>query len=95
VADFDPGQAEPVVSAEQPSSEERRMVTGPDTARRVEVRRDQRLTEVHELDADARVHRSVFLDPRDDGAVEVRYSRDEEGLVVRTQRLDRRGTPLP
>jgi hypothetical protein len=55
---------------------------------------DGRLAEVHELDDQARVIRCLFLEPREDSAVEVRYRRGDDGVVVETTRLNRRGEAL-
>lgn len=61
---------------------------------RVELRRDDVLDEVHELDQDSRVKRSLYRNALEDGTVERRYLRDEEGAVIETVRLDRTGAEL-
>jgi len=61
---------------------------------RVEVWRGDVLSEVHELDEAARVARSLYLEPRADGSVELRYQRSECGEVVATSRYDRTGAKL-
>jgi hypothetical protein len=60
---------------------------------RVEVWSEDLLEEVHELDGEGRVVRSLYRTPLDDDAVEVRYDRDDEGEATRVTRLDRTGKP--
>lgn len=57
----------------------------------LEVRSKDTLDEVHEVDADGRVIRSVYRTPQPDGAVEVRFRRAGDGTVVSFVRLDRAG----
>jgi len=61
---------------------------------RAEVRVDGVLDEVHELDENGRVSRSLYRIAREDGAVEVRYERDETGNAVATERFDRTGAAV-
>ncbi|HSL18585.1 MAG TPA: ChaN family lipoprotein [Methylomirabilota bacterium] len=61
---------------------------------RAEVHLDDVLTEVHELDGDGRVVRSLHREPLEDGAVEVRYERDGSGAVIGEVRVDRTGRPV-
>jgi hypothetical protein len=61
---------------------------------RAEVRLDDVLTEVHELDGVGRVVRSHYREPLEDGAVEVRYERDGSGAVIGEVRVDRTGRPV-
>ncbi|MCP4896708.1 MAG: PDZ domain-containing protein [bacterium] len=65
-----------------------------DQPSRVEIRQDQRLVEVHELDPDHFVARSLFHEPREDGAVEIRYDRNSGGVVLGVRRFDRVGNQL-
>ena len=57
----------------------------------VEVRSGDSLDETHELDAGGRVVRSLLRQALEDGAVEIRYERDEAGEVVAAVRFDRAG----
>ena len=61
---------------------------------RVELRRDGVLDEVHELDRDGRVRRSLYRNALDDGTVERRYERNEDGAVTETISLDRTGSEI-
>jgi uncharacterized iron-regulated protein len=61
---------------------------------RVELRRDGVLDEVHELDQNGRVGRSLYRAAREDGTVERRYMRDEVGAVTETISLDRVGSTI-
>jgi len=47
--------------------------------------------EAHQLDADGRVLRSLYLEPKSDGAVQIRYARCEHGAVISITRFDREG----
>jgi hypothetical protein len=60
-------------------------------AARVEVRVEDLLEEVHELDDDGLVNRTLYRVARPDGTVEVRYQRDADGSVVAETKLDRTG----
>jgi hypothetical protein len=57
----------------------------------VEVRSGELLEEAHDLDEAGRVERSLYRVARPDGAVEVRYSRSDDGSVAKVVRLDRTG----
>jgi hypothetical protein len=70
------------------------LVTNDGVPVRVEVRVDDVLEEVHELDDEGRVSRSLYRVGRVGGAVEVRYERDASGSVVATTGFDRAGTKL-
>jgi hypothetical protein len=61
---------------------------------RVEVRVRELLEEVHELDDQGRVVRSLYRTPRDGVVVEWRVDRDETGGVVRMTGFDRTGDPV-
>jgi len=64
------------------------------TPERVDLRRGDVLDEVHELDQEGRVKRSLYRVALEDGTVERRYLRDEEGAVIETINLDRTGAEL-
>ena len=49
------------------------------------------LVALHLLGPDGRVERSLFRDPLPDGAVEIRYQREEAGEVKAEERRDRAG----
>ena len=68
-----------------------RLVSFDGDPKRVEVRSDDTLVEAHELDSEGRVSRSLFLEPRPDGTVEITYRRGDDGSVVEMIRLDRAG----
>jgi hypothetical protein len=61
---------------------------------RVEVWHGDVLEAVHELDSSGRVERSLHRMPRSDGAVELRYRRDELGNVTEVERLDAIGESI-
>lgn len=82
----EPADGEPVARTE--------LVSRDGTALRVEVKADDLLEEVHELDEAGRVTRSLYRVARPDGAVEVRYTRADDGSVTATVRLDRTGEPV-
>lgn len=71
-----------------------RLVTHDGSATRVEVRSGDLLAEVHELDNAGRVVRSLYRTARDNGAVEIRYRRGEDGAVVNTEAIDRTGARI-
>lgn len=60
----------------------------------LEIRAGKVLDEVHEVDADGKVVRSLYRMPQADGAVELRYRRDQAGVVISALRLDRTGREL-
>jgi uncharacterized iron-regulated protein len=86
---------EAVVVSELPSPDESSRwvrVIVDDGRDRVEVGGgDELLKEVHELDGNGRVARSVYRAPLTDGAVELSYLRDDKGRVTEVTRLDRSG----
>jgi uncharacterized iron-regulated protein len=59
---------------------------------RVEVPSQEALEEVHELDANARIVRSLYRTPRRDEAVEILYQRGDDGSVTAMSRFDRTGS---
>jgi len=61
---------------------------------RAELRREDVLEEVHELDRDGRVNRSLYRIAREDGTVERRYLRDQEGAVMEIISFDRTGAEI-
>ncbi len=70
------------------------LVTNDGVPARAELRRDGVLDEVHELDQDGRVRRSLYRSALDDGTVERRYLRDDAGAVTETISLDRTGAEI-
>ncbi len=90
---FDPTGALPPAAAELPSTTTH-IVRSDGVAVRVEVRDGSGLAAFHELDGGGLAVRSVYRDPRTDGAVEVRYERDPDGTVISTERRDRAGRPV-
>ncbi len=58
---------------------------------RAELRRDGVLDEVHELDQNGLVRRSLYRFAPEDGTVEQRYLRNQDGTVEETISLDRTG----
>lgn len=70
------------------------LVSKDDLPTRAELRRDEVLDEVHELDQNGRVLRSLYRLAHEDGTVERRYLRDEEGAVEEIISLDRTGAVL-
>jgi len=90
-----PVDTAPVTGLPEPPSEAQwRLVSGEDGRMWIEVRAGEALDEVHELDADGRVERSLYRTPRADGAVEILYRRDREGELEGTVRRDRAGAPI-
>ncbi len=93
-APFEPSGADPAVPAGEEDAVEVVLVRSDDRPLRVEVRSQDRLEEVHELDAAGRAVRSLYRVPCEDGAVEVRYERDADGAAVGTTRFDRTGVAI-
>jgi hypothetical protein len=92
MTEVDPGSAVPVHDVVLAGDRSQwAMVTEDGTPVRAEVRRDGRLDEVHELDANARIVRTLLREAAVDGAVEIRYRRDDAGEVVTVERFDRAG----
>jgi hypothetical protein len=93
--DFDPSSPAAVV-ADSAATERRRsvLVSEDSTPTRIELWRGEVLDEVHELDSSERVARSLYRLPLPDGAVEIRYQRNQDGAVVATTRHDGRGQEL-
>jgi uncharacterized iron-regulated protein len=88
----DPTSASPVVVDDGAETRHRHRLVSADTGvERVEVWSVDVLEEVHELDADRRIVRSLYRSPHTDGAVEVRYDRSADGSVTNVVRLDRNG----
>ncbi len=95
MAAFDPPSPVAVMSAVVPEDTARlTMVTADGGASRVEVRAGDVLEEVHELNGDGRVERSLFRIAQEDGVVEIRYERDEVGKVIGTLSFDRTGAEI-
>jgi len=69
------------------------LVTDDGVPVRAEVRIDNVLEEVHLLDENGRVARSMYRIVRD-GVVAIRYERDEAGAVVATTEYDRAGAVI-
>ncbi len=87
----------PVSAAEQVFPEglpEWSLVTKDGAPAWAELRRGEVLDEVHELDQQGRVVRSLYRFALKDGTIERRYLRDEDGGVVETISLDRTGTEI-
>jgi hypothetical protein len=96
-AALDPTSAEPVKAAEKPDPDtvvHRALILEKGVPQRVEVRRGKVLTEVHLLDPQGRVVRSLYRDPQPDGAVEIEYTRNAAGAVTSTVRRDRSGSEI-
>jgi len=70
------------------------LVTNDGVPARAELRRDGVLDEVHELDQDGRVRRSLYRTALTEGTVESRYLRDETGTVTETTSFDRTGAEI-
>jgi uncharacterized iron-regulated protein len=94
VGEFDPTGPGAVASVDDEESATRVLVSKDGRPLRVELRAGGRLDEVHELDSDGRVSRSLYREPLPEGTVEVRYSRAAGGTVVSTTHLDRAGAVL-
>ena len=91
---FDPASGTDAGGAVVPGDRARwSLVTDDGVPVRVEVRVDDLLEEVHELDSDGRVARSLYRIARD-GVVAIRYERDEAGAVAATTEYDRTGAVI-
>ena len=90
-ADFDPEADAPVAPAVGGPRPRSVVVSRAGVPQWLEVCTGDALDEVHEVDADRRVIRSVYRTPQPDGVVEVRYLRAGDGSVVSTVGLDRTG----
>jgi uncharacterized iron-regulated protein len=94
-APYDPGARDPVAVDDGTASRPRSTLVSQDgVASRVEVWTSDVLSEVHELDGEGRAVRSLYRSVLQDGAVEVRYRRGDDGTVTGATRLDRTGTAL-
>ncbi|MEE4271559.1 MAG: ChaN family lipoprotein [Thermoanaerobaculales bacterium] len=92
---FDPDSTATAADAVIPDDAARWSLVSDDAGwARVEVRVDGVLDEVHELDEQGRVARSLYRIAREDGAVDIRYERDGVGNIVATEHLDRMGVVL-
>jgi uncharacterized iron-regulated protein len=91
VGELDPTGSAPVATVDAEQIARRVLVSKDGTPRRVEVWRGKVLDEVHELDGNSRVARSLYRQPLLDGAVEIRYQRAEDGSVTDTSRYSRHG----
>lgn len=88
-----PTSSEPIQSPAAPAAEERSLLVEHDgRAQRVEIRLEEVLEQVHELDAEARIVRSLYRTPLPDETVEIVYQRAEDGSVTRISRYDRTGS---
>ena len=86
VEPFDPaGITAPEAVADAPESTQ--LISSAGVPVRVEVRDGRGLAAFHELNETGLAVRSVYRDPLPDGAVELRYQRDADGVVVTTERL--------
>jgi uncharacterized iron-regulated protein len=94
VAELDPTGSEPVVSVDAEQIVRRVLVSQDGTPQRVEVWRGKLLDEVHELDDNHRVARSLYRQPLLDGAVEIHYQRAADGSVTDTSRYNRIGDQI-
>jgi len=97
-AALDPASAEPVRAAEEPDPDtviRRTLILAKDVPQRVEVRRGKVLTEVHVVDPQGRIVRSLYRDPQPDGVVEIEYTRNTAGAVTATVRRNRAGQVIP
>ena len=94
IGDFDPRVPLPVIAPDGPPAARRVLVEKEDGPGWVEVWFGDVLEEVHELDADSLVVRSLYRTAKDDGTVEVRYLRGANGAVVDQNRFDRTGATL-
>ncbi len=93
-AAFEANGADPVVVDQAGDPVETVLLSHDDQPKWVVVSQGETVQETHELDENGRVIRSLFLEPRDDGAVEIVYSREENGTVTSTERKDRTGVVL-
>lgn len=92
---FDPASNAAVAEAMVPEDVSHwALVTAGDGSTRAEVRIDDVLEEVHELDGRGRVERSLFRIVREDGVVEIRYERDDAGNVIGISSFDRTGAEI-
>jgi hypothetical protein len=88
----DPMATAPVVADDGAATRRRHRLVSTDTGvERVEVWSEDVLEEVHELDGDRRVVRSLYRSPRADGAVEVLIERSEDGSIESVVRTDANG----
>jgi uncharacterized iron-regulated protein len=94
VGGVDPSSASPVEPVEGAAEPHAELVSRDGTPLRVEVRSDDLLDEVHELDENGRIARSLYRVARPDGVVEVRYTRAVDGSPTEIIRLDRTGQPV-
>jgi uncharacterized iron-regulated protein len=92
-AAFDPASAI-AVSAGDSGEETVHSILEGELGSWVVARADGVPVHAYELDEALRVSRSLHLEPLADGAVELRYRRDDDGMVVSTERLDRTGRPV-
>jgi hypothetical protein len=94
VAELDPTGSEPVTTVDAGQIAQRLLVSHDGTPQRVEVWRGKALDEVHELDENGRIARSLYRQPLLDGAVEIHYQRAEDGGVTDTNRYNRIGDQM-
>ncbi len=97
VSTFDPWSGEPVPEAAEAKdghADSLRLISRDGVPLRVEVRSDETLLAVHDLDEALHVTRSLYREPLGDETVEIHYKRDAEGRVQETLRYDRTGEIL-
>lgn len=88
------GTTETVTVAEVGPEELTVLQSKDETLRWVVRWRDGVAQELHMLDDNGRIARSLWLSPLDDGAVEIVFHRGEEGDLISSERLDRGGRPV-
>jgi uncharacterized iron-regulated protein len=93
-ASFEAEASSPVERIDDADRPRYRLVGQDGILRWVELRSGDVLEEVHELDDAGMVYRSLLRTPEPDGAVELRYSRGEDGSVKEVTRIDRQGREL-
>jgi len=91
---FQPSGPTPVTDGPEPPADTSRILVSKPDHSWVEVRTGEMLDEVHELDAEGRVHRSLYRTPQPDGTVEILYHRDENGNLSNTVQRDRNGKEI-
>jgi uncharacterized iron-regulated protein len=93
-ASFDPAGILPVTESDESARTRHSIVAEDGVPQWVELRSGDVLDEVHELDEAGLVIRSLFRLPQEDGAVEIRYARSDDGAIAAVVRFDREGREL-
>jgi len=93
-AEIDPEAAGAVAAAAGEPAPRSILVSRGGVPQWLELRAGEALAEVHEVDGDGRVVRSLYRTPRPDGAVELRYRRGADGSLASPVRVDRSGRKL-